>query len=653
MGQAGDSPMSEGRTTRSESSYEQPANGAESARTVENVLQAVANDLTSLQQGIIGQLSRDVARLQAEKMRLMSDIDKLQVYYQTLQSRQLEALSQHQIAQQQLWAKQLAQVLASHLQTLMVQRLNQLASNQPTVAAVPSSPNAPPPTANGHSDNAHRLLASLDSTFSTTFKALQQELNSYQSSLSQQLNRMQSLEQQGEAILEALINRLRDQLQTEAFRPPVGSPPPRNGYPQTNGYPLIQDDPSQVNQGRDYPGGGRYAPLPANGGRSPYSSPTGLPAPSGQPYSPSNQPSTPLPTVPDARPIPLEAPGAPLPLPARTKRELSNFQVGLVLVLISTAALSVHNVVVRLIGHESTVLGWLWGGITLGGFIKFGLGNSLLTLWLRMLVVLPLMVPVAMFLYPPVWRDIRTFVTAPDRRPLFNVVGSGAFLFLSQVLIYIAIDKIGPGPAVTILFMYPLVTVPLAWFLFGDRPTRLRWIVMFTILLGVIFTALHGLTATGGSVSGGGAFIAIASGVAFAFYLICMQLGFKKLHPIPVTLIQFSTIFVLSSVILTLPLDLGVQVDQPSGFILGGIVLGALTLVGYLTNNFGVRYMGAALASIVASSGPVVTALLAFLLINNPLKWVQIFGILLVTLGVGALSFERMKNQRQAAKAAK
>ena len=87
---------------------------------------------------------------------------------------------------------------------------------------------------------------------------------------------------------------------------------------------------------------------------------------------------------------------------------------------------------------------------------------------------------------------------------------------------------------------------------------------------------------------------------------------------------------------------------------MGGIILGGLTLIGYLSNNFGVRYMGAALASIVASSGPVVTALLAFLLINNPLQWVQIFGILLVTLGVGALSFERMQHQRQAvARAAK
>jgi len=646
MGQLGDSPMSEGRTARSNTPYGQPEAGAPSAQTVESVLQSVTQDLTNLQQGVIGQLSRDVARLQAEKLRLMSDIDKLQAYYQTLQSRQLETLSQQQIAQQQLWAKQLAQVLSNHLQALMIQRLNQLASTHQAVLTPQPNAGVPLAAANGHSDHAHRLLASLDSTFSATFKALQQELNSYQSSLSQQLNRMQSMEQQGEAILEALINRLREQMQMEANRVVAPQMPREYGYPKENGYATEGNDPRR----------GNYAPAPTNGGTAqldpalpspPQSSVRELHSRPNQLYNAASPP-------PIARPIPLEAPGAPLPLPTTTRQELSHFQIGLVLVLISTAALSVHNVVVRIIGRESVILGWLSGGIKLGGFIQLNLGNSLLILWLRMLIVLPLMVPVAMFLYPPVWRELKKFLTAPDRRPLFNVVGSGMFLFLSQVLIYIAIGKIGAGPAVTILFMYPIVTVPLAWFLFGDRPTRLRWAVMFTILLGVFFTALPGITSASGTMSGGGALIAIASGIAFAFYLLCMQLGFKKLHPIPVTLIQFSTIFVLSSVILTFLPPKDVQVDHPLGFVVGGILLGGLTLVGYLTNNFGVRYMGAALASIVASSGPVVTALLAFLLINNPLQWVQIFGILLVTLGVGALSFERMRHQRQAvAKAAK
>ena len=631
MGQLGDSPMSEGRTPRSKLFDDQPTTEAENARAVNTVLQAVAKDLTTLQQGVIGQLSRDVARLQAEKMRLITDIDKLQAYYQTLQSRQLEALSQQQIAQQQLWAKQLAQVLASHLQALMIQRLNQLAST-PQAPSTVSAAGVPLTAVSGHSDQAQRLLASLDATFSTTFKALQQDLNSYQSSLSQQLNRMQGLEQQGEAILEALIDRLREQLHTEASRPLAAPPQPsyENSYTRENGHAKE----------------GHYAAPLTNGGvAQPQPSLYTSSVPPSQAYPAPNQQYEP----PNARPIPLEAPGAPLPLPAQPKKELSSFQLGLLLVLVSTAALSIHNVVVRVIGRESVVLGWLGGGIQLGGFIQLGLGNSLLILWLRMLVVLPLMVPVAMFLYPPVWRDLKKFLTAPDRRPLFTIIGSGVFLFLSQVFIYMAIGKIGAGPAVTILFMYPIVTVPLAWFLFGDRPTRLRWIVMFTILLGVIFTALPGLTSTSSNVSSGGALTAIASGITFAFYLVCMQLGFKKLHPIPVTLIQFLTIFVLSSILLILrPNSIVVQVDNPQGFWLGGLILGALTLVGYLTNNFGVRYMGAALASIVASSGPVVTALLAFVLINNPLLGVQLFGILLVTLGVGALSFERMKNQRQA-----
>jgi drug/metabolite transporter (DMT)-like permease len=521
--------MSEGRSARSNTPHGQPDVEAPSAQTVESVLQAVTQDLTSLQQGVIGQLSRDVARLQAEKLRLISDIDKLQAYYQTLQSRQLETLSQQQIAQQQLWAKQLAQVLSNHLQALMIQRLNQLASTHQAAPIPQSNAGAPLSTTNGHSDNAHRLLASLDSTFSTTFKALQQELNSYQSSLSRQLNRMQSLEQQGEAILEALINRLREQMQTEANRSVAPQTSRENAYPQESGY---------ATEG-SYPKDSNYSSAPTNGGTAhPYPSlPYPPRSPADAPYPQPNQLYAPPPSI--ARPIPLEAPGAPLPLPTASKKELSHFQLGLVLVLISTAALSIHNVVVRIIGQESTILGWLGGGIKLGGFIHLGLGNSLLILWLRMLVVLPLMVPVAMFLYPPVWRDLKKFLTAPDRRPLFNVVGSGMFLFLSQVLIYIAIGQIGAGPAVTILFMYPVITVPLAWFLFGDRPTPLRWFVMFEILLGVVFTALPGITSASSKMSGGGAFIAVASGIAFAFYLLCMQLGFKKLHPIPVTLIQF------------------------------------------------------------------------------------------------------------------
>lgn len=570
---------------------------ADNPHNAEQILQTVTQDLKQLQQGLVAQLTQELTRLHAEKARLIADIEKLQAHQNTLQSQQLEALSEQQIAQQQVWAKQLAEALASHLQTLMVQRLNQVTGTHQT-GEYSGNAGPPAPLAGYPTDAAQRLLASLDTTFSSTFRALQQDLNSYQSALSQQLNRMQSLEQQGEAILEALINRLREQLHAEALRRPTV---PASGS-----------------------GGDNVATAAALGTEK---------------FDSRSQ------AAPIAKPIPLEFPGAPLSPAAKPKPELSQFQIGLLLVLLSTAALSFHNVVVRVIGSPSTIFGLF----QMGGFVKLGLGNSLLILWLRMVVVLPLMIIIAMFLYPLVWRDLKKFLTDRDRRPLYSVVGSGIFLFLSQILTYIAIGQIGPSVAITILFMYPIVTVPLAWLLFNDRPTRLRWIVMAIISLGVILAALPSIFKAG-FILGTGVLTAAAAGVAFAFYLIFMQLGFKKLHPVPVSLIQFSTIFVLSSVILILPLELGVQVNHTEGFLVGGAVLGVLTLIGYLANNFGVRFMGAARASIIASSGPVVTALLAFLIIQSPLEWVQIAGIFLVTGGVTALSFERMRGQTTAAK---
>ncbi|MBD2742673.1 EamA family transporter [Coleofasciculus sp. FACHB-1120] len=573
------------------------------ATAAEALLRAMTQELENLKQNLIVQLNQDVERLHAEKSRLVEEINYLQAQRQQLPSSQNplpQEQPQEQIDQQQYLVGQLTQAIAEHLQHLLMQRLSQ----QPDSSYQPLSgtgSNNLPPSPNDYNDSAYRILSSLDTTLRTTFKTLQQDISSYQSSFSQQLSRMHSLEQQGEAILETLVNRLQEQLQA-----------------QSSALPLVEPSESEVG---------------------------------GQAYSDRKQ-------TPEANAIPFSVPAAPLPL-SRQPKPSSQGQLGLLLILISTVALSVHNVVVQIIGRESQIFNLF----SLGGFIKLGLGNSLLILWFRMMVVLPLMALLAIVLYPNVWRDIKKFLLDPDRRGLLTVVGSGFFLFLSQVLIYIAIPQIGPGVAVTILFMYPIITVPLAWLFFGDRPTFLRVGVMLAISFGVILAAwpkiFPAVNSGVASISGVGVGTAAASGIAFAFYLIFMQLGFQKLHPVPVSLVQFTTIFVLASISLMLPLpeNLAVQVipDKRLGLILSGVVLGILTLAGYLLNNFGVRFLGAARASIIASSGPVLTAVLAFLIIpsaQNALQPISIFGIVLVTLGVFSLSFERLlvQNKGQPAK---
>ncbi|MEB3211364.1 MAG: EamA family transporter [Leptolyngbyaceae bacterium] len=621
------------------------------------MLGTIREDLKAFQNDLVSQLTQDIGQLQAEKVKLLSDIAQLRDQKQTLESETHNTLSQHQVAQQQIWAKQLAQALATRLYLLLSEKIQDSAPSQdyrPQPIHTAATANYYP-LANRSTEQS---LTSLHTVVEQSLSSLTQDLDSYQSSLNQQLGRMENLQRQGEAILETLVSRLNQRLQdTSAL------------HPGSNDS-FVDETSRQMQLGRaghaTYESGSGQGVSSLMNGRvisnGSAASNHGLASQAAPVFSSEDiHSSTRMASSNTPHQGAAYASSSHLgqqqhvQSPSRgesLKRRFSSipsFQRGLVLILLSTVALSLHNVVVQVIGNESSIFN-IW---RVGGYVPLSLDSSLMILWLRMIVVMPLMAFIATFLHPATWSDIKKFAMSRDRTQLRNVISSGFFLFLSQVCIYIAIGEVGPGVAVTILFMYPIFTVPLAWWLFGDRPTSLRVLVMIAIFGGVVCTFLPKLVQTN-QVSVAGVGIAVFSGLAFACYLISMQLSFKKLHPVPVSVIQFFTIFSLTSIILLArPAD--VELSSPVGLILGGLVLGFLTLLGYLFNNFGVRLMGAARASIIASSGPVLTALLAFIIIREEqtqLAPIQILGILIVTAGVTALAVERMFLQKRQARQA-
>ncbi|NJN01966.1 MAG: EamA family transporter [Leptolyngbyaceae cyanobacterium RM1_1_2] len=576
-----------------------------SAQDPAAMLKELRQDLEQFRQQIAGQLVQEIDQLQVRKSRLMQDIEQLetdyealQADYQSLQANKQVALSKQQQAQQQVWAKRLAQTLASHLQNQLAQSLY----TGPLDSGDRSSSASLSPAAGHMTHNIHQLLTSLDSSLSSTLQSLQQDLNSYQSSLNRQIGRMHSLEQQGEVILDALVGRLNQQLQQ-----------------QISELPATADT---------YPSASRAQPETTV-------------LPSRQPTVNSRQMSQSV---------------------EPTLQQFSRFQKGLALIFMSTLALSFHNVLVQIIGRGAQLFGWL----AIDQILPLNVPSALMLLFFRMLVVLPMLGLIAQQLYPPVWKELSQFLEGRDRRSFLQVIGSGFFLFMSQILMYKAIPEIGSGVAVTLLFMYPLVTVPLAWFLFGDRPTALRGMVMVAIAMGIFMVSwptISSYLSAGGNISPWGIGAALLASVAFALYLIAMQISFRRLHPIPVTLLQFTTVLVLAGTVVTalsisqtlgMPL-LGAQLEPPvnaSALMVSVLLLGVFTLVGYLFNNYGVRLMGAAKASIVAASGPVMTAVLAAIITpgaQTNLELIEWIGILLVTLGVAALSFERITNTKKPA----
>jgi drug/metabolite transporter (DMT)-like permease len=565
------------------------------AQSAEEVLQSVIQELDALHQNVKGQLNQDITRLQSEKNHLIEDIEDLRQQYRQLQSQQMESLSGRYIQQQQLWLKQLAQVLAHNLQDLLVQRFNELSANSghSLSSPIPSGEFPIPMPPSNYDERASELLAALDQRIDRSFQMLEQDLSSYESELSVRLNNMQTLERQGEELLQTLVNRLREELGEEEYLD--------NPFDAEDSYP--------------------------------------------EPITNSARPQILSPTPVDSRQEAVPQP-KPIATPAAAKAP-SQMQAGLVLALSSAVVLSLFNVCLRIL-IKSRNPREIFGLFEVPGVVTPGFGNSLLILLMRLIVVMALMPILATFLYPSVWKDIRRLFQSRDRVLWSKVLGSAFFLFLSQVLIYLAIGNIPAGIAITIFFIYPIITVLGSWVLFGARPSTVGLLAICGITAGLILAGWPSFAAPapGGGNVGVGVTAALASGITFAGYVLLTQMAAGKLHPIPFSLVNFAAIFVFSALSLWVPLskNLAPSIDQNvwPGLIVGGVILGVLTLFSYLLNNFAIRFAGAALASVIGTLGPALTALFGFVIINEKLQPVAILGMAVVTLSVAAMSVERI-----------
>lgn len=310
--------------------------------------------------------------------------------------------------------------------------------------------------------------------------------------------------------------------------------------------------------------------------------------------------------------------------------------LGFLIVLLSSVFFCFQNVIVRVLFKEHTIVGLFHTG----GFVTPTLHNSFLLMFLRMVLVVPLMAGLSPLLYSPTWQEIDQ-LRQPDRRPvLLQSLACGLLMFLYLALLYISIGLIPTGIALTLFFTYPVFTSLFAWRFFGDRPTPLRWAVIVGVFIGSLLTLPH-LSPSTGSNDWIGYGTGFASGITYAIYTVIAQKTFEKLHPVPFTWISFASAMVLSGLSLLLW-----QVPSPQLWLalwIGSLLSAIFTLGGHLLNNFGIRYIGASRAAMVAATNPALTVVLAWIGIQELLNGVQVTGVLLVTLSVALLSTERRK----------
>jgi len=149
---------------------------------------------------------------------------------------------------------------------------------------------------------------------------------------------------------------------------------------------------------------------------------------------------------------------------------------------------------------------------------------------------------------------------------------------------------------------------------------------------------------------------AILSGIAFAIYVVFTRICATKLklHPVSLSLINFTTMLLLSFICLIIPLpsNLGLAINSSNvlELVLSAFILGVLTLCGYLFNNFGIRKLGTPVSSFIGATVPILTVIFAGLMLQESLNIVQVIGVILVTAGAVSIGWKKTPNQLQPSK---
>ncbi|MBW4652416.1 MAG: DMT family transporter [Kaiparowitsia implicata GSE-PSE-MK54-09C] len=314
---------------------------------------------------------------------------------------------------------------------------------------------------------------------------------------------------------------------------------------------------------------------------------------------------------------------------------------GFLVVIIGSLCLAAQNVLLRVMFAEGNILGqFLWGG-----FVEPSVGNSLLILQIRSLLILPVMLAIAPSLYPNSWKTLRRVVQVDARSLLTRAVLSSSFLFLALALLFIAIAFIPAGIATVLFFTHPVTTGLLSWRLFGDRPTALRVGVMVVVMVGSVLVAPV-LQADGSPGALLGILAALGASLAYSAQGLLAQTCFQDIHPVPFTLINF-IVMLGWSVLCLLLFRFEVPPDAWTPLWIISAVAALLTLAGQLLYNVGIHLVNAALMAIIAVSNPMLTAAIAWVSLQEMLTGRQMAGMLLVVAGIVALGRERMMLSQQ------
>jgi len=231
-----------------------------------------------------------------------------------------------------------------------------------------------------------------------------------------------------------------------------------------------------------------------------------------------------------------------------------------------------------------------------------------------------------------------------QRRHLPLVVLAAVALWLNQLSFVFALNLSTASTIGLVLGAIPIFTAVLGLLLGTEYPSRRFWMAAAISAVGVAFVALG----AGGEVSAShvGILLGLATGATWAAYSVTVAPLMQTYSPSRVSAVVVPATWILLAVS---GLPKTAEQDWSLGWEIWALLLFATLGPLVLTNVLwfrSIHKIGPAKATLAVNLQPFVAAVLAVILLSEPLSWLQIFGGVLI--GVAILFVRRRAPSPQA-----
>jgi drug/metabolite transporter (DMT)-like permease len=227
----------------------------------------------------------------------------------------------------------------------------------------------------------------------------------------------------------------------------------------------------------------------------------------------------------------------------------------------------------------------------------------------------------------------------PRGRSLLQLIGMGAIGYVGQSFSYLtAIRYASAGLVALLLYLYPAFVALLSSLFLHEKITRIKALALGIALAGTALT----VSPEGGQLPG--ILLALAAAVIYSFYIIVGTHVMQKVSALQSSTVIFASAGLVYGILTAIHgphLPVG-----PSGWwLIAGIVIIA-TVIPVVTFLAGLQRIGPTNASMLSTLEPVVTVILAALLLHDALKPLTLLGGGLILIAVILLTRSELSQNK-------